>query len=44
MKFRVTTIASAACCATALVLAAAPASAQIVPAKESLSELYTGKV
>ncbi len=43
MKIRMATIVSAVCCTTALVLAAAPASAQIAPAREPLSDLYTGK-
>ncbi len=46
MKVRMTTIASAVCCTTALVLAAAPAAAQDagIPTPEMLSEIYTGKV
>ncbi len=46
MKIRMATIASAICCTTALVLAAAPAAAQDagIPTPEMLSEIYTGKV
>ncbi len=46
MKFRVTTIAPAVFCTAALLLAAAPASAQDAgtPTAELLSEAYSGKV
>ncbi len=45
MKIRMATIASAVCCTTALVLAAAPANAQDAgtPSPDLLSDIYTGK-